>query len=245
MFKKILILCLVFSYSAFGYNYRHPEANRVGSGSYYFGIGLLVPFKNEGSDLSKFKLDIPTNVAVGSVIEVNQIEYKTGSLTFHSSNMSAIAFVGYKFPYFLRTDFKADFTTFAHNYPVTCDGTCVGISNFVETRKLAFTIRQLSLIGSGYFDLDNRTPFTPYVGIGGGISFTEAVFILSKLKPDSNGYEEPDSSLFDKVYLTYEFKTGVTIGSRKMFADIEYNIKHTPAIKLVSHSVGIKFAFRI
>ena len=238
MFKKVFVICLFFNLSAFAYDYRHVDIARAKTGSYYLGVGLGMPLTNKTTDLSTFNIQIDPATNIAAVINQYNINYQTGSATFDSSRIAGNAFIGYKFPYFFRTDFKIDFTTFSKDYQVVPDGTN-------QSQTLKFTVRQFALIANGYLDLDNRTPFTPYIGAGGGVAFTSAVFTLGSVTPGSSSEEEPDGSIFDKAHFVYELKGGVLIGSRRMFLDLEYIVRNTPALKLTSSGFSVKVAFRI
>lgn len=241
---KVFVFSLLFGFSAFGYQYRHVEPDRVKSGSYYFGIGLGVPITNKSSDISSFKIQLTNETVIGNIIEQNNINYRTGSMGFNSSRIAGSAFVGYKFPYYFRTDLKVDFTTFSEDYKVLGQNV-PEIGNITTPRILKYTVRQFALIGNVFLDLDNSTPFTPYVGAGSGVAFTSTVFTLSQITPGGESYEEPDVSIFSNPRLVYELKAGILIGSRKMFVDLEYNFRNTPGLKLKSSGVTAKIAFRI
>lgn len=242
MFKKIFAVCLFFNLSAFAYDYRHVDIARARTGSYYLGIGLGMPITNKTDDLSTFNMQIDPATNIAAVIDQYNINYQTGSATFDSSRVSGSAFIGYKFPYFLRTDFKIDFTTFSKDYQVV---PAPGIGGAGQSQTLKFTVRQFALLANGYLDLDNRTPFTPYIGAGAGIGFTSTVFTLGSITPGSSSEEEPDGSIFDKAHFVYELKGGIIIGSRKMFLDLEYIMRNTPALNLTSSGFAVKVAFRI
>jgi hypothetical protein len=239
MFKYLSIISLLFVNSVFASEFRHTGIKSKKQDYYYLGIGLIFPFANKTTDFSSFKVKVNPDSEIGVAFTDSKFKLKdvtSGEMTFPAQKIGGSAFLGYKTKSPLRYDFKIDFLTFTKLFQVQRH------LNDGYLGDIKLTVRQLAFMGNLYLDLDNSTSFTPYVGAGGGFSFTQATFIYEL---DNAVFQEPDSSLTDRANFLYELKAGIKIGSNKAYVDFEGFYRKTPQLKLNTKGVILKVGFRI
>lgn len=252
----LVMAILLFLKNVHGAGYRHVTVNKKRETSFYISLGLLFPYNTSLQKLSTLQLDdIDPNSPILNLILDSEgtpaIPYmiKEGSketpFFFNNKRIGAGVTLGYKSAYFWRTDIFLDFTTATRSIALpkvhwdSSDPTSIGGDSVPTT--IDFTLRQFALLFNIFIDFDNITNFTPFIGAGAGFASNQGFVQIVSDKI----YREPDRGLVSRVYLTYELKWGVRLGSRKAFTNLEFFHRKTPKIEYYTKGVRVNFGFRI
>lgn len=241
----ILLILLAFSLRVEAFEYRHKDVKRAGTHSFYISIGFIMPLKNNVANLKSFNpilADDLTDSNTGSFTQMFEDVDSNKEMNFASKKIGGLMSLGYKMPYFLRTEIKFDFTTFSRYYNAS-DSQFQPTYDNVKIYDAYLTIRQMALMGNLYIDFDNSTAFTPYLGFGVGQTSNQIITVISD--KDKEKFSFKKSGLFSNLTNTYEVNVGLLIGSRRAFLDIEGFQRNTPEFKIKTKGVRLKASFII
>jgi opacity protein-like surface antigen len=241
----ILLTSIVLSLKAEAFEYRHKDVKRAGTHSFYISIGFIMPLTNNVANLKSLNptlADDITDSNTNSFTEMfNDVDGKK-EISFASKKIGGLMSVGYKMPYFLRTEIKLDFTTFSRYYKAS-NAQFQPTYDDIKIYEAYLTIRQLALMGNLYIDFDNSTAFTPYLGFGVGRTSNQIITIIGD--GDKQKFRFNKSGLLSNLANTYELNVGLLIGSRRAFVDIEGFQRNTPEFKIKTKGVRFKASFMI
>jgi opacity protein-like surface antigen len=241
----ILLILLAFSLRVEAFEYRHKDVKRAGTHSFYISIGFIMPLKNNVANLESLNpllVDDLTDSNTGSFNQMfDDVNDKKG-INFASKKIGGLMSLGYKMPYFLRTEIKLDFATFSRYYKASKTQFQPTYDD-IKIYEAYLTIRQIALMGNLYIDFDNSTAFTPYLGFGLGQTSNQIITIIGD--GDKEKFSFKESGLFSNLTNTYELNVGLLIGSRRAFVDIEGFQRNTPEFKIKTKGVRFKASFII
>lgn len=137
--------------------------------------------------------------------------------------------LGKKFNHNLRAEADLSYNQVDGDYSVT--GVNVGSAD----------VENIALMGNGYYDFNNRSNFTPYIGLGIGFSHVKGSLNIPGFGSDSET---------DTVF-AYNLMTGVNYAlSDKITTGLEYRFFDTSTPDLggveldnQSHNIGFKLAY--
>ena len=229
--KSLAFTMMIISFSikyANAFEYRHKQHRKLKESYKYITISLDAPFSNSSNNISP--------IFNSQIYQQVQTSFNNKD-TYPSNKIGGTAGIGYKSPFFFRLETKLSFITFKRRFQdVRIDFTAFDVADFV--------IRQFGPVISLYFDFDNRTFITPYVGAGGGFMFTQGRFSAERTSMLTL-FEAEMEEIKSKGSLMYEVNFGLRFGSKLSSISIEGFIRKTTKIKLESRGIMFKASFQI